>query len=75
MNDRTHDRPFDPRCMRAHALALLLGAIVLALPGTSSANPIISELFYDAVGSDDAQVFVEIAGAPGTVLDGGRRRL
>jgi hypothetical protein len=32
--------------------------------------PILSEVYYDAVGSDDAQVFVEIAGAPGTSLEG-----
>jgi hypothetical protein len=36
----------------------------------ADATPILSEVYYDAVGSDDAQVFVEIAGAPGTSLEG-----
>lgn len=34
------------------------------------ALPLISEVFYDAVGSDDGQSFVELYGAPGTPLDG-----
>jgi hypothetical protein len=29
----------------------------------------LSEVFYDAVGTDDGQTFVELSGAPGTVLD------
>jgi hypothetical protein len=66
----TLDRRFDTWRLRAFASTLLLAALALSLPATSGASPIISELFYDAVGSDDAQVFVEIAGAPGTVLDG-----
>ncbi len=48
------------------ALGLLLGG--LASPAT--ALPLISEVFYDAVGSDDGLSFVELYGAPGTVLDG-----
>jgi hypothetical protein len=43
-------------------------ALLLALP--ASAFPILSEVYYDAVGSDDGQVFVELYGAPGTPLDG-----
>jgi len=48
--------------------ALLLPALLVARP--AAALPLLSELFYDAVGSDDGQSFVEIHGAPGTVLDG-----
>lgn len=48
--------------------ALLLMALLAAQPAT--AFPLISELFYDAVGSDDGQSFVELHGTPGTVLDG-----
>ncbi|GAG06044.1 unnamed protein product, partial [marine sediment metagenome] len=39
-------------------------------PQVVGAVPLISEVFYDAVGSDDGQSFVEIYGAPGTSLDG-----
>jgi len=52
------------RCL-ATGLALLLSPASGAL-----ATPLISEVFYDAVGSDDGLLFVELAGAPGTVLDG-----
>jgi hypothetical protein len=48
--------------------SLLLAALLAAQP--AAALPLISELFYDAVGSDDGLSFVEIHGAPGTVLDG-----
>ena len=34
------------------------------------ASPVISEVLYDAVGSDNGQSFVEIYGVSGTVLDG-----
>ncbi len=37
---------------------------------TASATPILSEVYYDAVGSDDGQIFVEIFGTAGTLLDG-----
>ena len=50
----------------APALALFLvtaGAEALALP-------VISELFYDAAGSDDGSGFVELYGEPGTPLEG-----
>lgn len=49
----------------AAALPLLCG-----LSAPAAALPLISEVFYDAVGSDDGQVFVELYGSPGTVLDG-----
>jgi hypothetical protein len=41
-------------------------------PGSASESspPLISEVFYDAVGSDTGQSFVELYGAPGTDLAG-----
>jgi hypothetical protein len=36
----------------------------------AGALPVLSEVFYDAVGSDDGFVFVEIYGEAGTQLDG-----
>jgi hypothetical protein len=36
----------------------------------AAALPLISEVFYDAVGSDDGQSFVELYGTPGTDLSG-----
>jgi hypothetical protein len=43
---------------------------LLGLPSTAAALPIISEVFYDAVGSDVGKSFVELYGAPGTDLSG-----
>jgi hypothetical protein len=51
---------------RAIVGAMLSGVCAVA----AQASPILSEVYYDAVGSDDGQSFVEIAGAPGTLLDG-----
>jgi hypothetical protein len=48
----------------AGLLALLIS------PATAQALPVISEFFYDAVGSDDGLSFVELYGAPGTSLAG-----
>ncbi len=45
-------------------------ALWLGLPSTASALPLISEVFYDAVGSDNGQSFVEIYGTAGSSLDG-----
>jgi hypothetical protein len=36
----------------------------------NAARGALSEVFYDAVGSDEGLSFVEIYAAPGTVLDG-----
>jgi hypothetical protein len=47
------------------------GLLVLALlPATALALPVLSEVFYDAVGSDDGLSFVELYGTPGTSLAG-----
>jgi hypothetical protein len=47
-------------------------ALVLALLGAAPAVavPLLSEVYYDAVGSDDGQSFVELYGTPGSSLDG-----
>lgn len=56
--------------LRAHSSVLfgLFSLSLAAMPAT--ALPILSEVFYDAIGSDAGRSFVEIYGAPGTVLDG-----
>lgn len=46
-------------------------ALLIALSGGgASALPVLSEVYYDAVGSDDGESFVEIHGTPGTSLEG-----
>ena len=42
----------------------------LAAPLGAHALPLLSEVFYDAVGTDDGQSFVELYGLPGTDLAG-----
>lgn len=56
---------------RSQRLAAAL-ALVAASLGASEARalPLISELFYDAVGTDDGRGFVELYGTPGASLDG-----
>lgn len=53
----------------AVALALVCCGALAAAPA-AHALPLISELFYDAVGSDDGKSFVELYGTPGASLDG-----
>jgi hypothetical protein len=55
---------FSFRGLRAAALA-----VALVAPFSARAL-VFSEVFYDAVGSDEGLSFVELYGAPGTVLDG-----
>jgi len=50
-------------------VAALAGA-ALAVPGAAAALPLVSEVLYDAAGSDDGAVFVELFGTPGDSLDG-----
>jgi hypothetical protein len=45
-------------------------AALLLIASGASANTLISEIFYDAVGPDDGLLFVELSGQPGTLLDG-----
>ncbi|MDG2333424.1 MAG: hypothetical protein P8Q97_04295 [Myxococcota bacterium] len=55
----------------SRALVLLSFVSLLVSGSSAQALPLlISEVFYDAESSDDGQVFVELAGAPGTSLDG-----
>jgi len=49
------------------ALACVAG---LGLAAPAAALPILSEVLYDASGSDDGSVFVELYGTPGESLDG-----
>ena len=55
---------------RRFALAAALLATAILAAGSARAVPLLSEVFYDAVGSDDGQSFVELHGIPGTDLDG-----
>jgi hypothetical protein len=50
-------------------LLVLLG-LGSGMVGNAGALPVLSEVYYDAPGSDDGQSFVEIAGDPGESLDG-----
>lgn len=52
----------------ARLLPSLAAALLAAAP--AGAVPLLSEVLYDAGGSDDGQSFVELWGPPGTVLDG-----
>jgi hypothetical protein len=54
---------------RTHLLAAALLAAV-GLPAPNAAAVQISEVLYDATGTDNGKVFVELWGAPGTSLDG-----
>jgi hypothetical protein len=54
------------RCGSWLLLMLMLGL----LPQWAGASPLLSEVFYDASGSDDGQSFVELWGTPGLDLDG-----
>lgn len=57
--------------MTADCRRPLLAALALSLfAGPALALPLISEVFYDAVGSDNGLSFIEISGVPGTSLDG-----
>ena len=58
------------RAVGARSFALLAPLLGGTLPSTAAALPLISEVFYDAVGSDDGQSFVELYATPGTDLTG-----
>jgi hypothetical protein len=55
--------------MRIRTGGVAVLCLLLAAPA-AQALPTISELFYDAVGSDDGLSFVELYGVPGSSLDG-----
>lgn len=58
------------RILQVLSLPLLAAGAVVATAAPAGALPLISELFYDAVGADDGQSFVELYGEPGSSLDG-----
>jgi len=54
-----------------HRVFQLAVTLLLAFaPLSASATTLISEVFYDAVGSDNGLSFVELYGTPGSSLDG-----
>jgi len=53
-----------------HRRGLFAGLLCLLVANLASASMMISEIFYDAEGSDDGKVFVELYGDPGMSLDG-----
>jgi hypothetical protein len=56
--------------LRQHLAQSVLALVTFAPLAPATAQTIISEVFYDAVGPDSGLVFVELSGAPGTLLDG-----
>jgi hypothetical protein len=62
----------DRHLLRTGGARALGGAVVLllGLASTAGAVPLISEVLYDAAGTDDGKSFVEIYGTPGTDLAG-----
>jgi hypothetical protein len=60
----------DARRRRSAAHTLLASLLLVFTAGPAGALPLLSEVFYDAVGSDNGHSFVEIHGTPGTSLDG-----
>jgi hypothetical protein len=53
-----------------HLPAAVLGLAGVVLTSGVHAATVISEALYDAAGTDNGNVFVELYGTPGTVLDG-----
>ena len=50
--------------------SLCLGLVLALAPLPATALPSLSEVFYDAAGSDNGLGFVELYGEPGASLDG-----
>jgi len=57
------------KCIERRIALLLTGGLGL-ISSAAVASPVISELFYDAPGSDAGLAFVELFGTPGDSLDG-----
>lgn len=55
------------RCITSLGLALMAWCLPASVAWSM---PLISEVLYDAVGSDDGLVFVELSGTPGAPVDG-----
>jgi hypothetical protein len=58
-----------PRSPAGRALAAL-GLAALLAPSGAGALPLLSEVLYDAAGSDNGLLFVELLGSPGASLEG-----
>ena len=56
--------------LRLHLARSILAVAAVAPLAPATAQTIISEVFYDALGPDSGLVFVELYGTPGTLLDG-----
>jgi hypothetical protein len=56
--------------MKCWSWSGLVAILLTSLPGMASAIPLLSEVYYDAVGTDGGKVFVELYGHPGESLDG-----
>jgi hypothetical protein len=56
--------------LRVLEMCVLSVAWIGGWVGIAQAMPVLSELYYDAPGSDDGFSFVEVAGIPGTSLEG-----
>jgi hypothetical protein len=61
--------PHKEETMHSLTFAAALIAVFAGAPA-AAALPLISEVFYDATGSDDGLTFVELAGTPGSTLEG-----
>ena len=68
MKQVTESRKVWKRKVKTLQIAMWLGVLMVA--ETSSATLLLSEVLYDATGTDNGSVFVELFGDPGTVLDG-----
>lgn len=58
------------RSTRSVLLAGLLALVAWPAGALPIGSVLISEVFYDAVGSDNGQSFIELWAEPGTILDG-----
>jgi hypothetical protein len=56
--------------LQRRVMQLLLVSTALSSTAAVQAQTIISEVLYDASGTDNGNVFVELFGTPGTLLDG-----
>lgn len=56
--------------MRKPRLGWMVILSLCLMAQSAAASPLLSEVFYDAGGSDDGRSFVELSGTPGFVLDG-----
>ncbi len=55
---------------RGHGTSFALAVALLLVASSAHALPLLSEVFYDATGSDDGRSFVELSGTAGFSLDG-----